>query len=118
MVQRVREVLRLHAALCDFPRNQYASLKNGRAKPTTSIFFYILLIPKEILWNATKRVGKVRLRTVSARSLLTYRYWETQMEIESEPRTIVIHRPDPAVLQRAAIVEAGVAKTPAKRRII
>jgi outer membrane protein TolC len=40
------------------------------------------------------------------------------MEIESEPRTIVIHRPDPAVLQRAAIVEAGVAKTPAKRRII
>jgi hypothetical protein len=29
MVQRVREVLRLHAALCDFPRNQYASLKNA-----------------------------------------------------------------------------------------
>jgi len=29
MVQRVREVLRLRAALCDFPRNQYASLKNA-----------------------------------------------------------------------------------------
>ena len=40
------------------------------------------------------------------------------MEIESEQRTIVIHRPDPAVLQRAAIVEAGFAKAPAKRRII
>ena len=101
-----------------FPRNKYASPKERCAKPTTSIFFYILLITKEILWNATKRVGKVRLRTVSARSLLTYRYWETQMEIESEQRTIVIHRPDPAVLRRAAIVEAGFAKAPAKRRII
>jgi hypothetical protein len=40
------------------------------------------------------------------------------MEIESEQRTIVIHRPDPAVLRRAAIVEAGFAKAPAKRRII